>query len=160
MKEIATFGVRATRLRAKLAQAFALPDSAYRPLDAATVIKRNARKRKMAEMDSDPTPDPTMGRIVEIARAMLAGRVSFIEGSREISEMVPGELRDDPDIIPFIAVDSETDTLPLGDQQELWQPKALEKLKPKIDRAEQWAKDAATSHCMHLIERFKDDLKA
>lgn len=34
-----------TRLKAELSRAFAAPDSAYRPLDAATVIKRNARKR-------------------------------------------------------------------------------------------------------------------
>jgi antitoxin ParD1/3/4 len=33
------------RLRAELKRAFAAPDSAYRPLDANTVIKRNARKR-------------------------------------------------------------------------------------------------------------------
>lgn len=34
------------RLRAELTKAFAAPDSAYRRLDADTVIKRNARKRK------------------------------------------------------------------------------------------------------------------
>jgi antitoxin ParD1/3/4 len=35
-----------TRLKAELTKAFAAPDSAYMPLDAETVIKRNARKRK------------------------------------------------------------------------------------------------------------------
>jgi antitoxin ParD1/3/4 len=35
-----------TRLKAELSKAFAAPDSAYKPLDADTVIKRNARKRK------------------------------------------------------------------------------------------------------------------
>ncbi len=35
-----------TRLKAELRRAFAAPDSAYRPLDADAVIKRNARKRK------------------------------------------------------------------------------------------------------------------
>ena len=35
-----------TRLKAELTKAFAAPDSAYKPLDADTVIKRNARKRK------------------------------------------------------------------------------------------------------------------
>lgn len=35
-----------TRLKAELKRAFSAPDSTYRPLDAATVIKRNARKRK------------------------------------------------------------------------------------------------------------------
>jgi Arc/MetJ-type ribon-helix-helix transcriptional regulator len=35
-----------TRLKAELSKAFAAPDSAYKALDADTVIKRNARKRK------------------------------------------------------------------------------------------------------------------
>ncbi len=35
-----------TRLKAELTKAFAAPDSAYKPLDANTVIKRNARKRE------------------------------------------------------------------------------------------------------------------
>ena len=34
-----------TRLKAELKRAFAAPDSAYRPLDANAVIKRNSRKR-------------------------------------------------------------------------------------------------------------------
>jgi antitoxin ParD1/3/4 len=34
------------RLKAELSRAFAAPDSAYRQLDAATVIKRNTRKRR------------------------------------------------------------------------------------------------------------------
>jgi antitoxin ParD1/3/4 len=35
-----------TRLKAELQRAFAAPDSAYNHLDAASVIRRNARKRK------------------------------------------------------------------------------------------------------------------
>ena len=34
------------RLKAEVTKAFAAPDSAYKALDADTVIKRNARKRK------------------------------------------------------------------------------------------------------------------
>jgi hypothetical protein len=105
-------------------------------------------------MDDDSQANPTTRRLVELARAMIAGRLSFIEGSRTISELIPGDLRNDPDFIAFILVDSETDTLPLGEQQNLWQPEALEKLKPRIDQAEQWAKDVATSHCHNLITRF------
>jgi hypothetical protein len=105
-------------------------------------------------MSADPQPDPTMRRIVEIARAMLAGQLSFIEGSREISEVAPADLRDDPDIVVFVLIDSETDTLPLGDQQKLWQPAALESLKPRIKQSEQWAKDVAAPHCRSLIARL------
>ena len=56
-------------------------------------------------------------QVVEAARAMLAGTLSFIEGARRISDLrwfvdLP---EFDPDMIRFVAIDSETDTLPLGD---------------------------------------------
>jgi hypothetical protein len=105
-------------------------------------------------MSEDLRPDPMTRRVVEIARAMLTGQVSFIEGSRGICEVVPGGLRDDPDIIAFVLIDSETDALPVGAQQKLWQPKALEDLRPRIEQAEQWAKTTATAHCRNLIVRF------
>lgn len=35
-----------TRLKAELTRGFSSPDGTYHPLDAKTVIKRNARKRK------------------------------------------------------------------------------------------------------------------
>lgn len=94
--------------------------------------------------------------IVAIARNMLDGGQSFIEGARQIVALRDAAGLDyfDPDIVRFVAIDSETDTLPFGDVRKLWAPAALEKLQPEIDRAEQWARETGTSHCRNLIQRL------
>jgi len=68
-------------------------------------------------------PDPAQARrmIVSAARNMLAGTLSFIEGAREINRLRHyAELPDfDPDVLPFVAIDSETDALPFGKVRDL-----------------------------------------
>lgn len=93
--------------------------------------------------------------IGRIARAILAGAISFIEGAREINGLrFAADLECDPDIVPFVGIDSETDSLPLGEVRRLWNPDALAKLQSKIDEAEQWARDFGTTPCRNLAQRF------
>jgi hypothetical protein len=94
--------------------------------------------------------------MAEIAREMLRGDVSFIEGSRRINRLrsSAGLLQLDADIVPFIGIDSETDALPIGDERQHWAPDALIRLQPAIDRAEKWAKTIGTTACERLIDRF------
>lgn len=94
--------------------------------------------------------------IAATARRMLDGNLSFIEGARRIFALRDAARLDyfDPDILPFVAIDSETDTLPFGNVRKLWAPAALEKLQPKIDSAEQWAHEAGAPHCRNLIRRL------
>jgi len=94
--------------------------------------------------------------IAVIAHLLLDGGLSFIEGARRISALrhAAGLGDFDPDIVPFIAIDSETDTLPFGDVRGLWAQAALEKLRPQIDRAEQWARETGRIHCQNLIDRL------
>ena len=61
-------------------------------------------------------------RVVSVATDMLSGRLSFLEGARLLSHLRVA-LRlpvDDPDFLPFVATDSETDHLPLGDVRRFW----------------------------------------
>ena len=102
--------------------------------------------------------DPVLARqmIVNAARKMLAGTLSFIEGSREISRLrwsakVPDF---DPDFVPFVAIDSETDALPFGEVRKLWAPEALARLQPEIERREAWAAEDGRPACERLINRF------
>jgi hypothetical protein len=94
--------------------------------------------------------------IVAAARFMLDGTLSFVEGARRISgARLDADLADlDEDIVPFVLIDSETDTLPFGEVRLLWAPEALARLQPDIDRAERWARDVGHVHCQKLIERF------
>jgi hypothetical protein len=96
-------------------------------------------------------------QIAETAEALMAGHISFIEGGRKISQLSwAADLRDDPDVVPFIAIDSETDTLPVDENvRRLWAASALEKLQPEIEKAEAWARTIGLRHCQNLIDRFK-----
>lgn len=95
-------------------------------------------------------------KIAETAAQMLAGTISFIVGARRISRFgYEAGIHDDPDILPFIGIDSETDALPLDPEiRRHWSPVALEKLQPEIDRAEEWAKQFGTPYCERLVTRF------
>jgi hypothetical protein len=115
-------------------------------------------------MRSDAEVAAARQLVVETARAMLDGRLSFIEGARRINgqkwhvDLPDPEL--DPDMVCFLLIDSETDILPLGDVRQLWQPAALEKLQPKIEQSEQWARETGRAACQSLIKRFSGNAQS
>jgi hypothetical protein len=65
-----------------------------------------------------------------------------------------GELDNDPDLLLFTGIDSETDALPMGADRIHWAHEALEKLKPEIEAAEKWAQELGRPTCQRLIDRF------
>jgi hypothetical protein len=95
--------------------------------------------------------------IAATARAMLDGELSFIEGGRRIAMLrLYANLPEfDEDLVAFVAIDSETDTLPFGAARLLWNPDSLAKLQPEIERSERWARDVGEKHCRRLVERFE-----
>ncbi len=96
--------------------------------------------------------------ILEAAQAMLAGRLSYIEGARRIvaawrtSKLDEG----DPDFLPFVGIDSETEAFPLGKMRTLWNAAALANLQPEIDRSEAWAQNLAEPFCRNLVKRLSE----
>jgi hypothetical protein len=66
----------------------------------------------------------------------------------------------DRDMVAFVLIDSETDTLPLGDVRQYWQPEALAKLQPEIERSEQWARETGWAECQSLIRRFSGNTQS
>jgi hypothetical protein len=94
--------------------------------------------------------------IVDAAREILAGDLSFIEGSRVIfTKRFPAQLDDDPDVPPFIGIYSQTDALPIGDERVGWAQEALDKLSPEIERLEAWARSFGSNSCAALIRKFR-----
>jgi hypothetical protein len=94
--------------------------------------------------------------ILEAAQEMLAGSLSYIEGARKIKQVwYSSRLNEkDPDFLPFVGIDSETDALPLGEMRVHWQAGALKALQPEIDRMEDWARNFGEPHCRSLVDRF------
>src|SRR5882672_5877335 len=102
------------------------------------------------------TRDEARRAIGMTTRALLTGALSYIEGARKIANLrFPADLERDSDIMPFVGIDSETDALPMGDFRHLWDPEALRKLQPEIDKAEQWARELGRQYCERLVKRFE-----
>lgn len=95
--------------------------------------------------------------LVALATAMLSTEVSFFEGAVQVlrlKQAIGGIADRDPDFDVFVAIESETDHLPLHAQQHLWDPEALAKLAPEFAKTEIWATSFAPTACHSLISRF------
>lgn len=95
-------------------------------------------------------------QVVSTAQAMLDGQLSFLIGSRRLAALrhETDAAADDADFMVFVAIDSETDALPLGAVREHWDQDALARLEPEIEEAEQLAATAGADACRSLIARF------
>ncbi|MCA1378050.1 MULTISPECIES: hypothetical protein [unclassified Bradyrhizobium] len=92
--------------------------------------------------------------IVETAKGILSGSVSPVEGARTIARhRFKARLEDDFDILPFVGIDSETESLPLGRERAHWMARALADLQGKIDKSQAWALTVASTHCQSLVTR-------
>jgi hypothetical protein len=94
--------------------------------------------------------------IVDAATAMLAGELSYIEGSRKIAAArFVARLDVDADVLPFVGIFSETEALPFGELRVHWQAAALDALQPRIEEAEAWARGFGEPHCRNIVRRFR-----
>jgi hypothetical protein len=100
--------------------------------------------------------DVVRRKLSELARQILDGELSYIEGARSIWRLGrKGNLSEmDTDLVKFLAIDSETDALPIGAERKLWNRDALERLRPEIENAEAWAKKVGQTACENLVKRF------
>ena len=75
--------------------------------------------------------------IAETVEAILSGDLSPILGARyvnAIASQLGGSFRGDEDLVAFVAVDSETDALPVDPEvRKLWSQSALENLRNSGD---------------------------
>jgi hypothetical protein len=94
--------------------------------------------------------------ILTTMECMLDGSLPYLEGSQTIARLhLDADVDEwDPDILPFVGVDSETDSLPIGDKRKFWSAANRKRLQPPIDEAERWAKGILESHCRNFIQRF------
>jgi hypothetical protein len=95
-------------------------------------------------------------KIKTILTGMLSGELGFIEGSRSVWREAPfaGIGDDDVDVRVFLAIDSETDALPVGRERGNWDANALERQAPEIAGAEQWARQFGQAAAERLLVRL------
>jgi hypothetical protein len=99
-------------------------------------------------------------KVAQIAQAVLDGRVGIIAGARQISALCGGHVgldESDPDFRTFIAIDSETDDLPVGPIRQHWSPDSLAKKDEGIARYEALYREPALEAASHLVARFAQE---
>lgn len=91
--------------------------------------------------------------IADTAQAMLDGKLAYIEGCRLICSLLePARLeRLEKPFVVFVAVESETDTVPIGGARERWHPDAKHRLAQDWENAEQYAKTFGEAACRDAI---------
>jgi hypothetical protein len=96
---------------------------------------------------------------VEIAQAVIAGRIGIIEASVRLAslahDIVPIWV-DDEDFVVFGVLSSETDHLPTGSARQYWSATALAEADVDIARIEQNAREDVLRACTNVIKRFAD----
>lgn len=90
--------------------------------------------------------------ILHIAKELVAGRLGVIAASRELNRLrhhVEPEVAEL--LLTFEGIDSETDTLPIGEVRKQWNPEALERKDREIGEAEGFYRDSAVEAAGKLI---------
>lgn len=101
------------------------------------------------------------GKIVAICEAILHEEIGVIAGSRRLNRLEAellhnevGWFQRDEDFLTFVAIDSETDHLPVDSERRNWSVDALERKDEEIAKAEAFYQGDAFAACRKLIERF------
>jgi hypothetical protein len=124
---------------------------------------RNARRRFARELMDNyggrrPWVDDAPERAIAIARGVLAGELGVIESCRTLSSArweFGSDMKDQ--FSAFVAIDSETDDLPVGAVRDLWNSDALALKDLEISRYEQLYRTQVLEACSALIERLRSN---
>ena len=95
-------------------------------------------------------------KIVAVARSILSGEIGIIVGARRLSGLGDKVGADrDPDFIFFVAIDSESDHLPIGEVRQRWNPDALRVKDAEVAEIEAFHRQEAFEICRRLIQKYE-----
>lgn len=95
-------------------------------------------------------------RIEQIARSVLADQLSILEACRLIRPLVQEtpEVVTNEDYNLIVAIESETDDLPIGRLRELWHPDFLPEKDSEIARCEALWRKQVIDACERILLRM------
>jgi len=99
-------------------------------------------------------------KVVAISQQLLAGQIGVIDAARQIDSLRGDRVavdEFDPDFVTFLAIDSETDDLPVGTTRERWAADALAEKDVEIARCEELYRTPALEAASRLVARFADE---
>jgi hypothetical protein len=92
-------------------------------------------------------------RAREVTEAVMDGRTTVLEAARELVSIAHTDaIANEEDRILIIAIESETDDLPIGEVRKLWAPYALEAKDAEIARCEELWKAQFIEACKRIVE--------
>jgi hypothetical protein len=91
-----------------------------------------------------------------IARRALDETLDPVLACRQLSALRwrVGVHQRDPDFLTFVAMDSETDSLPVETDRHQWLPEALARMQPEIEATHQWIRKNARTAFGNVVSRF------
>lgn len=90
--------------------------------------------------------------IISVAKAMVAGHMSLIEGARRLCDLRHEIGASDSDLFnPIVGFESETDDYPIGPQRRGYSEKTLTALDEEIGRYIAEARPVVISACTEII---------
>ena len=98
-------------------------------------------------------------RLLAEVEAFLAGQVGPIETARSLISFRLKDRDLDKALATFELVESETDTLPLGEVRKLWNVEALKRKDLEIADAEFWCREMVSEACRELVKILTPILK-
>jgi|SRR5882724_1306267 len=97
-------------------------------------------------------------KIVAASRSILSGELGIIAGARQLCGLGHGVGADrDPDFTFFVAIDSESDHLPIGVARQHWNPEALRTKDAEVAKFEAFYKEQTFEVCRRLIQKYDRD---
>lgn len=99
-------------------------------------------------------------KAINTAAEMISGKLGIIAGARIMSGLrFDTELPDDDkDFLKLVAIDSETDALPVGLEREQWSAEALKEKDIEIRRCEELYRQDAIDACERLILKLTGEV--
>lgn len=101
-------------------------------------------------------PQEAQHELLELAKALGARQVDFIDGIRRVTSLRSSvsSLDHDPDFSIFVAIDSESDHLPGLEQRRRCAPEWLEKCDLEAKQMETFWGDQVNAACRVLVARL------
>ena len=96
-------------------------------------------------------------KIVEVAQAILDGKVELLKGCRVLVGHIHGagiDISKDQDALKLIGIESETDAHPVGETRSLWNRDALAESDREMDAYWSRKRSVLMSACAGLVRRY------
>ena len=102
-----------------------------------------------------PLAGSPQNQIAAVAQGMLSGEVGIVEGCRRLVQLSSRlDEGDDGLFAPIVAVESETEDLPLGEARSLWSAEALASKDREVSVYLGQVGETVLEVCRTLVKRY------